>query len=158
MSRWLFLLLAVSLPSFIAGCSSESGSTPTTPSSELSVGSWKLGDPGYESMQTAILEADVIIGIGKGSGIEWYDFSSHTWEQLNSIDLIRERLANVSDKSLISISAAPQASAAGRESADIQKIVAFGKELGFKTAVVVAAAEDVEEIALEITDVISLQD
>lgn len=131
-----------------AATSTQATSTPTL---MLTTGSWSEG-PEFDRIHAALDEADANIRLDVHQGIEWYDGSKKSWENVESMDAIRDRLENVAEKSLVCV--ATGKASWDKEAEYIQNISEFARQLEFDQVVVTVDHSS----ELVISQVIQLKD
>ena len=137
MNRNAVLLLMCLFLFVTAGCISQHASNPaapstpttSTPSLNLSTGSWSDG-PEFDRLQAALDKSNANIRLDVHHGIEWYDVDNESWESLDSVDSIRERLEDVAEKSLVCIGTGKVLW--DKEKEYIQQISGFAKTTRFR--------------------------
>lgn len=134
----LFLLAAV-------GCNSR-----LETHSDLTAGSWSDG-PDYDRIQSLLDKSKAKIRLDVHQGILWYDADEQSWQTVDSIAAIRDRLEGVTEKSLVCVGTGK--AMWDKEAEYIENISEFAKQLNFDTIVVTNAHSS----ALVISQVIQLK-
>jgi hypothetical protein len=99
----------------------------------LTTGSWSDG-PDYNRIQALLEKSKANIRLDAHQGIEWYDADEQSWQTVDSIASIRDRLKGVTEKSLVCVGTGK--AMWDKEAEYIENISEFARELGFDTIVV----------------------
>lgn len=114
---------------------SDTSLQPATSDSlmNLTTGSWSDG-PDYHRIQALLEKSKANMRLDAHQGIEWYDADEQSWQTVESIASIRDRLKGVTEKSLVCVGTGK--AMWDKEAEYIESISEFAKQLGFDTIVV----------------------